>query len=72
MYLIAYFYIILYLQNFHADYDYEYIAGHLVEYPINVDQEGEVSAMEDCTNFPDTMAPIQGAKSAHLPNKLTT
>ena len=59
-------------QSFHGDHDDEFVAGHLVEYPIRVDEEGNVFAMDDSTNFPDTEAAIEGAKSAHLPNKLTT
>merc|ERR1712123_373912 len=43
-------------QSFHGDYDYEFVAGHLVEYPIRVDEEGNVFAMDDSTNFPDTEA----------------
>lgn len=55
--------------------DYLYgdsVSGHLVEYPILVSQQGEVSSLPETFCFPDTSAPIQGAKSVHLPGKLTT
>ena len=44
----------------------------MVEYPISVSQDGAVFPMDGCECFPDTQAAIQGAKSAHLPNKITT
>ena len=46
---------------------------HMLPYPINVDEEGNVTPLEspwDC--FPDTSAPVLGAKSGYLPAKLTT
>lgn len=46
---------------------------HLLPYPIQVDSEGNVSALEapfDC--FPDTSAKVLGSKSGYLPEKLTT
>ena len=46
---------------------------HLLPYPINVDSEGNLTPLEspwDC--FPDTSAPVLGAKSGYLPGKLTT
>ena len=46
---------------------------HVLPYPINVDEEGNVTALEapfDC--FPDTSASILGQKSGYLPEKLTT
>ena len=46
---------------------------HLLPYPINVDEEGSITALDapwDC--FPDTSAPVIGNKSGYLPEKLTT
>ena len=46
---------------------------HLLPYPVNVDMDGNVTALEapwDC--FPDTSAPVLGAKSGVFPEKLTT
>ena len=46
---------------------------HLLPYPLYISETGDVSAMEapwDC--FPDTIAPVVGAKSGMLPAKLTT
>ncbi len=46
---------------------------HMLPYPVNVDDDGNVTALEapwDC--FPDTSAPVLGAKSGYLPGKLTT
>ena len=46
---------------------------HILPYPINVDEEGNVTSLEapwDC--FPDTNAPVLGHKSHYLPEKLTT
>ena len=46
---------------------------HLLPYPIQVDEDGIVTPLEspwDC--FPDTSAPVLGAKSGYLPAKLTT
>jgi len=43
---------------------------HLMEYPIQVDSEGNVSAVWDV--FPDTEASVLGAKSGCLPGNLTT
>ena len=46
---------------------------HMLPYPINVDEEGNVTALDapwDC--FPDTSASVLGAKSGMLPDKITT
>ena len=46
---------------------------HALPYPINVDTEGNVLALEppwDC--FPDTTASALGQKSGFLPVKMTT
>jgi len=46
---------------------------HLLPYPLYVSETGDLSPKEapwDC--FPDTIAPVVGAKSGMLPGKLTT
>ncbi|XP_045620576.2 LOW QUALITY PROTEIN: uncharacterized protein [Procambarus clarkii] len=47
------------------------IEGHLMRYPVEVGQDGSVTALEGSENFPDTAASILGAPN-FLPNKLTT
>lgn len=45
----------------------------LLRYPVNIDEDGIVSALEEPFNcFPDTAAPILGNKSNYMPPKLTT
>ena len=46
--------------------------GHLVHYPVQVDSDGEVSALPGLACFPDTTASIAGAKTWTIPAKLTT
>ena len=46
---------------------------HMLPYPINVDEEGNVTALDapwDC--FPDTSASVLGKKSKLLGEKITT
>ena len=46
---------------------------HMMPYPINVDEEGNVTALDEPWNcFPDTSASVLGAKSGMLPDKITT
>ena len=46
---------------------------HLLPYPINIDEEGNLTPLEEPWNcFPDTSAPVKGHKSGYLPAKLTT
>ena len=46
---------------------------HILPYPINVDEDGNVTSLESPWNcFPDTKASVLGAKSGYLPEKLTT
>jgi len=46
--------------------------GHAVLYPIDIDQQGNISELDGFACFPDTSAPIAGAVSNMLPMKLTT
>ena len=53
--------------------DPEHSDVHLLPYPINVDEDGSVTALDspwDC--FPDTTASVLGAKSGVLPARITT
>ena len=46
---------------------------HILPYPINIDQDGNVTPLEapyDC--FPDSDASVLGSKSSYLPEKLPT
>jgi len=46
---------------------------HMLPYPIKVDEDGNVSALDEPWNcFPDTSAKVLGCKSGYLPAKLTT
>jgi phospholipase D1/2 len=44
--------------------------GHLLSYPIDIDEDGNVTAKVEC--FPDTQAKVLGTKSDTLPSILTT
>jgi hypothetical protein len=46
--------------------------GHLIPYPIQVEDDGSISELPGFALFPDTIAPVSGAKSTMLPMKLTT
>lgn len=46
--------------------------SHLLVYPNQVTQDGDVKERDDISEFPDTNAKISGAASFFLPNKLTT
>ena len=50
----------------------EHRESHLLLYPVDVSQDGHVTAIEGCEQFPDTSANILGKKSNFLPNSLTT
>ena len=46
---------------------------HALPYPVNVDEGGNVTALESPWNcFPDSNASVLGCKSGYLPEKLTT
>lgn len=45
---------------------------HLLIYPYQVTAEGIVTPRQDCPYFPDTMAPVCGARSKVFPSSLTT
>jgi len=57
----------------YTDEDPEHEDVKLLRYPVNVDDDGTVSALDEPFNcFPDTIAPVLGAKSNYMPPKLTT
>ena len=59
-------------EKYVADEMDEPMVGHLVSYPITVEQDGTVGPLEGFENFPDTEAAVLGGKSALLVEKLTT
>jgi phospholipase D1/2 len=48
------------------------LEGHLMLYPLSVDQQGSVSLYPDFSTFPDTEASIVGEKSSVIPLSVTT
>lgn len=52
--------------------DRQALSGYLLMYPVHINDDGHLSSLPDCKNFPDTKAKILGANSMFLPNKLTT
>lgn len=48
------------------------LQGHLIKYPLQVDNDGKVSPLPDYENFPDVGGKIIGAHSMALPDTLTT
>ncbi|XP_052199304.1 phospholipase D alpha 1-like [Diospyros lotus] len=48
------------------------LGGHLLCYPIRVTPEGMVTELPNTEHFPDTKAPVLGAKADFLPPILTT
>lgn len=50
----------------------EDLSGHLLIYPINIDNSGHITTSQLMEFFPDTKARILGTKSDYLPAILTT
>ncbi|CAN6455137.1 unnamed protein product [Victoria cruziana] len=48
------------------------LPGHLLTYPVGITNDGEVTQLPAMEFFPDTKAPVLGAKSDYLPPILTT
>ena len=59
------------LQTYISDED-NAMEGHMILYPMDVSQTGEIRVLDGVECFPDTDAKVAGAKSAMLPMKLTT
>ncbi|KAF5196440.1 Phospholipase d alpha [Thalictrum thalictroides] len=55
-----------------SETSYADLPGHLLSYPINVTNNGEVMELPGTKYFPDTKANVLGAKSDYLPPILTT
>ncbi|KAK7834300.1 phospholipase d alpha 1 [Quercus suber] len=49
-----------------------YLSGHLLSYPIQITEKGEVKELPGIEFFPDTKAKVLGSKSELLPLILTT
>ncbi|KAK4583821.1 hypothetical protein RGQ29_021801 [Quercus rubra] len=56
----------------YTDANFMLLQGHLLKYPVQVDEHGVVSPLTGQENFPDVGGKVQGAFSAHLPDTLTT
>ena len=48
------------------------LPGHLLSYPINITEKGEVKELPGIEFFPDTKAKVLGSKFELLPPILTT
>ena len=48
------------------------LQGHLLKYPVQVDEDGKVSPLPGQENFPDVGGKVLGAHSAALPDTVTT
>lgn len=51
---------------------YNDLNGHLLSYPINIENSGKIAALPWMEFFPDTRAQVLGTKSDYLPAFLTT
>lgn len=58
-------------KRFAAD-EFSLLEGHLLKYPINIDDDGNVGPLPGCENFPDVGGKILGVPSPTLPDILTT
>ncbi|KAL3701172.1 hypothetical protein R1sor_019194 [Riccia sorocarpa] len=47
------------------------MSGHLLPYPIAVDQDGNVTELPDFIDFPDTKGYVLGLESSYLPAMMT-
>ncbi|XP_057761566.1 phospholipase D delta [Arachis stenosperma] len=52
--------------------EFSELQGHLLRYPLHVDQDGTVSSLPDCETFPDAGGKIIGTHSPTIPDILTT
>lgn len=48
------------------------LPGHLLTYPVQISEEGEITEYPGAEFFPDTQARVLGAKADYLPPILTT
>ncbi|KAK7840755.1 phospholipase d delta [Quercus suber] len=56
----------------YTDANFMLLQGHLLKYPVQVDENGVVSPLPGQENFPDVGGKVLGAFSAALPDTLTT
>lgn len=52
--------------------EFTLLQGHLLKYPLRVDDDGKVGPLPGYENFPDVGGKIIGSHSATLPDVLTT
>ncbi|KAJ0770890.1 putative phospholipase D [Helianthus annuus] len=56
----------------YTKFNYTALQGHLLRYPLQVDDDGNVKSLSTYENFPDVGGKILGAHSPALPDILTT
>ncbi|KAM4118524.1 hypothetical protein ACB094_02G210000 [Castanea mollissima] len=56
----------------YTDKDFTPLQGHLLKYPVQVDEYGKVSPLPGQENFPDVGGKVLGVHSVTLPHTLTT
>ncbi|KAK9990078.1 hypothetical protein SO802_025063 [Lithocarpus litseifolius] len=56
----------------YTDKDFTPLQGHLLKYPVQVDENGKVSPLPGQENFPDVGGKVLGVHSVTLPDTLTT
>ncbi len=56
----------------YTDEGFMLLQGHLLKYPVQVDENGKVSPLPGQENFPDVGGKVLGAHSTTLPDTLTT
>lgn len=58
--------------NRFADNEFRTLQGHLLRYPVLVDNDGKINPLPGHENFPDVGGKIIGSHSAAIPDVLTT
>ncbi|KAF8012722.1 hypothetical protein BT93_I0775 [Corymbia citriodora subsp. variegata] len=59
-------------KNWNSYKDQGQLQGHLLQYPIQVDQDGNVGPLQGSEEFPDVGGKVVGAPSNAIPHVLTT
>ncbi|XAR73730.1 Phospholipase D [Bertholletia excelsa] len=52
--------------------DFTPLRGHVLKYPLHVDEDGKVGPLHGHESFPDVGGKVTGTHSAHVPDILTT
>lgn len=56
----------------YIDHNFTLLQGHLIKYPIQVDDDGKVGPLPGFETFPDIGGRVLGAPSPTIPDILTT